>query len=295
MDEIVMNDELQGSKQYDNDDAQSARSDSRDEASRLGRNSGPFGGISRVIARVVGRPSRGGVRNAAMGIVLRPSGRMVVFAFVLLLVVSGVIGGPVEPATLLVWGERAAAQPWFVIGTVGVMALMFTVGLPGSLCLWLLAPFHPPWLATILLTVGGVLGAAGAYWFSSWVGQGWKPGRIGRRVMRLLSRQGGLLTQVALRVLPGFPHQVVNFGAGLLRLPRRRFVAATTIGLTVKWAVYASAVYGVTEVVIAGEASSAAEAVTTGEALQPGVLIPLVVLTALLLTGALVRRRISER
>lgn len=213
----------------------------------------------------------------------RPSRRASVFGLLLLLAAVVSIQGPFEVETLLQLGSRVAARPWFMLGAVLLMAVMTTIGLPGSVCLWLVAPFHPPWLATILLTIGGVGGAAGAYSFSSWLRSGWNPGRVGRKVMRLLSRQSDMLTQIALRVLPGFPHQIVNFGAGVLRLSRRRFLLAATIGLIMKWMVYASAVYGVTE------------AVSAGKVLHPGVLLPLAALTALLLTGALVRRRLATR
>ena len=213
----------------------------------------------------------------------RPSRRASVIGLLLLLAAVVSIQGPFEAETLLELGSGVATRPWFMLAAVLVMALMTTVGLPGSVCLWLVAPFHPPWLATILLTIGGVGGAAGAYSFSSWLRSGWNPGRVGRKVMRLLSRQSDMLTQIALRVLPGFPHQIVNFGAGALRLSRRRFLLAATIGLIMKWTVYASAVYGVTE------------AVSAGEVLHPGVLVPLAALTALLLTGALVCRRMTTR
>ncbi len=221
--------------------------------------------------------------RALVSIGWRPSSRALLLGLVLLLGVSVAIRGPVDAETLLRLGSSVAARPSFTAAAILAMALMLTVGLPGSVCLWLVAPFHPPWLATVLLTVGGVAGAAGAYSFSSWVGRRWTPGAVGQRVVDLLGRQGDLLTQIALRVLPGFPHQIVNFGAGLLSLPKLRFLIGAAVGLAVKWAVYASAVYGVTE------------AVTAGEVLHPGVIIPLLVLTALLLTGAVVRRRAAER
>ena len=60
---------------------------------------------------------------------------------------------------------------------------------------------------------------------------------------------GDLLTLLAMRMLPGFPHSVINFASGVLRLPMKTFVAATIVGLTIKWGVYATAMYGITDAI----------------------------------------------
>ena len=87
-----------------------------------------------------------------------------------------------------------------------------------------------------------------------------------------------LITDFA-SVRSGSSIQIV--AAGLLRLPLGTFLAAATIGLGVKWAVYASAIYG------------ALEAVESEEALSISVVLPLLALTVLLLVGAWVRRRVE--
>ncbi len=184
---------------------------------------------------------------------------------------------PSEPAELLRLAEQTATHPGFVVGTTVGMAALFTVGGPGTIGMWMLAPFHPPWSAVLFLTAGSVAGAAGAYTFSAWLGGAKRRHRQSNRMVRLLRDHGGLTTQVALRMLPGFPQQVISFSAGLLRLPRARFLAAAAIGHSIKWAVYGSALYGVTG------------AVAAGEALDLTRLLPLVGLTALMLAAAIVR------
>lgn len=168
-----------------------------------------------------------------------------------------------------------------IISVILVMAVTLALGLPGSIGLWLIAPFYTPLAATPMLIVGSVLGALGAYWLSARVGDRWTPKGLTRKIMRRLEQRSDFLTQCALRVLPGFPHSVVNYAAGLLRLPLGTFLLAATIGLGVKWAVYASAIYG------------ALEAVDSDEALGIGVVLPLLALTVLLLVGAWVRRRVE--
>jgi len=188
---------------------------------------------------------------------------------------------PVTLAELLDWGERITDRPLVIILIVVVVALLFTFGLPGSLGLWLIAPFQPPLEATLLLVVASVLGAAGAYLFAGHLHRDWQPGAFGARVIALLASRSDLLTQIALRVLPGFPHSVVNFAGGVLRLPLAGFLVAAVIGLGVKWAVYASAVHGLTDSL---EAGAAVDAQT---------LLPLLVLTVMLLVGAWARRRLG--
>ncbi|AHE98405.1 TVP38/TMEM64 family protein [Thioalkalivibrio paradoxus] len=185
-------------------------------------------------------------------------------------------------AVFLEWGDRIADQPWAMVGVVVLMAVLFSFALPGSLAFWLIAPFHPPLVSVAMLLAGSLPGALGAYFLSRRLGRQHAP-RGGERLLELLQRRGDLLTQTALRILPGFPHSVVNFAGGILRLPLGSFLLAALVGLAVKWGVYSSAVYG------------AVEAIETGEPLQLGTVLPLFALTALLLLGALARRRLDRR
>lgn len=181
------------------------------------------------------------------------------------------------------WAEEASNHPLTMLAVMLVMAVTLAVGLPGSIGLWLIAPFHPPWLATLMLIIGSAGGALGAYWLAARFRQNVVPRGLTKRVMDVMSQRGDALTQCAFRVLPGFPHSVINYAAGLLNLPVGTFIASAVIGLGIKWAVYASAIHG------------ALEAVETGDALSIDVILPLIALTLLLLLGAGVRRAVERR
>jgi uncharacterized membrane protein YdjX (TVP38/TMEM64 family) len=201
---------------------------------------------------------------------------------VLGLVAFGLIvgwSGRVDVTALLAWGDRVADRPAAIIAVIVIMAVLFTFALPGSLGLWVVAPFHPPPVAVAILLAGSVTGAAGGYAAARWLGAAWVAER-GGRVVSLLSRRGDLLTQCMLRVLPGFPHSVVNYASGMLGLPVGPYLLAAVLGLGVKWAVYASAVHG------------AAEALEEGDPLSADVLLPLFVLAAFLLVASRLRRRL---
>jgi len=195
------------------------------------------------------------------------------------LVVS--IWQPFSMEELMTWGRAAAANPLIVGAIVAAMILLFAFGLPGSFGLWLIAPFQTPLVATALLVTRSVLGALGAYAFSRRLRGDWKPNGFSGRIVELLSRRGGVMTQTALRILPGFPHSVINFAGGLLLLPLLAFTVSALIGLTVKWGVYATAVHGL------------ADALEKGETMQASTIYPLLALSALLLAGAWARSRLA--
>lgn len=198
-----------------------------------------------------------------------------------LLILAGSVLGALQPwgiDEMLAFGRDLASNPLFLAAVVLTMVVLFSFGLPGSLGFWLIAPFQEPLAATLLLLVGSVGGALGAYRFSSRLRGGWEPEGFSSRIVRLLSRQGGLMTQTALRILPGFPHSVLNFAGGVLGLRLSAFLGAATVGLAVKWGVYASAVHGLVE------------AVEAGDALDFRTLLPLLSLSVLLLVGATAKR-----
>ncbi|WP_417421978.1 VTT domain-containing protein [Halomonas sp.] len=170
-------------------------------------------------------------------------------------------------------------HPAVIAGVVLIMAITLAAGLPASIGLWLIAPFYPPLIATCLLTLGSVAGAFGGYQLAAHTSAAWQPKGLTLKIMKTLQDRSDLLTQCALRILPGFPHAMINFAAGLSRIPLTVFLLAATLGLSVKWAVYSSAIYG------------AIEAIEEGDALQFDVLMPLLALTLLLLVGAWFKRR----
>jgi uncharacterized membrane protein YdjX (TVP38/TMEM64 family) len=188
---------------------------------------------------------------------------------------------PFGAAELLDMGRQTAALPWLTAVVVLAMALMLSFGLPGSMCLWLIAPFQPPLIATLLLTAGSVGGALGAYAVSRQLRGSWQPAGFALRIVQLLEQHSDLLTQIALRMLPGFPHSVLNFAGGVLRLPLGVFTVSAVLGLAMKWAVYASAVHGVVD------------ALERGTAVQASTIAPLVLMSALLLTGTWAKRRVG--
>ncbi len=189
---------------------------------------------------------------------------------------------PILLSDLLEWGQWLTAHPAMLALLLLAMVLMFTFALPASIFVWLVAPFHPPVVAVLILLTGSVLGAVSAYAFARRLGRDWKLGHNAQRVTAFLSRRSDLATQCALRILPGFPHSVVNYAGGMLRLPLTGFVLAAVIGLSIKWGVYATAIH------------RGVGALERGELVDAWDVLPLVILALLLLLGAWARRRLER-
>lgn len=112
-----------------------------------------------------------------------------------------------------------AGQWWVAPALAPLQVLLFTVGLPGSALLWLVAPLYAPIAATARLTGGGRAGALAAYGFAH-AFSGASLARLqARHGYRILQRDRDVLLLCALRLAPGLPHSVLDCAAGVQRLP----------------------------------------------------------------------------
>lgn len=136
-------------------------------------------------------------------------------------------------------------EHWLLMVIVLILyqVILFMFALPGSTALWLVAPIYPPVMAVIILTTGGLLGGIGAYFFSRHLGENWQQRIRQHRIFHSLEQRGDALTLLSLRILPGFPHSVINYAAGMLRLPLLQFCLTAIIGLGIKNAIYCVAIY----------------------------------------------------
>jgi uncharacterized membrane protein YdjX (TVP38/TMEM64 family) len=209
--------------------------------------------------------------------------RLVILVLLLTAGLGLTLWQPAFLETLLEQSREFADLPWAPVILIALQATLLSLALPGSLLLLVVAPLYPPLMAAGLLTAGAVLGALGAYNVSRWAGPDRRVGAGSRRIMSLLAERGDFLTQMVLRVMPGFPHSVINYGAGILGLPLGSFLAAAALGLSVKWFVYSAAIHALVE------------AGAEGEPLGMRTVTPLLLLAALLAAGAMVRQWLLRR
>lgn len=210
-----------------------------------------------------------------------------------LVVVVMLLGIGLERAGILDWRAGVAlaqgyAGNWWLAPAVAlVTAGLFSAGLPGSLMVFVAGILFPPTVAAPVFVAGGVVGALGAYSLARGVGRG-RGGSAEHkepdgRLLRLLARRSDFATLLAVRVAPSFPHSAINLAAGLLGVPRARFLASSALGLAIKGTLYVSAIH------------QAAGAATMEGAVSWRTILPLIGLALLLLLGPLLLRRLRER
>lgn len=172
-----------------------------------------------------------------------------------------------------------AGHWWLAPGLALATAALFAAGLPGSLMVWIAGILFPPQIAVPVLVAGGLAGALGAAELARVAVATGRRAEGDGRLLRLLARRSNFATLLAVRVTPGFPHSAINFAAGVLQVPRARFLASTALGLALKSAFYATAIH------------RAARLATLDDAISWSTVAPLVGLALLLLAGPpLVRR-----
>lgn len=135
---------------------------------------------------------------------------------------------------------------WLILILIMLQAIMFTFALAGSFFLWIAAPLYPPAMATFILAAGGTLGGVGAYLFSRRLTDDWIEKIENSHTYRLLHKQDNFFTLFALRVFPAFPHSLVNYSSGILKVKISHFIIAAILGISIKSYMYSKVIYSAT-------------------------------------------------
>lgn len=135
---------------------------------------------------------------------------------------------------------------WLIVVLILLQALLFTFALAGSFFLWIAAPLYPPAMATFILTAGGTLGGITAYYFSRRLTDQWVERIEHSHVYKILQKQGNFFALFALRVFPAFPHSLVNYSSGILKVKLSHFISAAILGISLKSYIYSEVIYKAT-------------------------------------------------
>lgn len=187
--------------------------------------------------------------------------------------------GLFEWRQVLQWARGYGQHWWLAAALILLQIVLFMFALPGSTLIWVVAVLYPPVPATLMLVTGATMGGMAGYLFARRLAASRLAQLRNNRGFILLQRHGDFLTLCALRVMPGFPHSIINYGAGILGLPLGRFLAAAVLGLSVKAFLLSSAIH---HTLGAAEPSQLA---------WRDIVLPLVLLALLLLLARLIQRR----
>ena len=179
-----------------------------------------------------------------------PSRRWPIF-FLLFLITSGLLLHYIDALDwrqALEWAREYTQYWWLAPVLVGLQIVFFMFALPGSMFLWVATLLYPPVSATIILVAGSSLGGLAAYMFSRTLAAPWKKRIQQNQIFHTLKARGDFITLLALRIMPGFPHSVINYSSGILHIPVSQFLITAIIGLTCKTYLYARVIYQATEI-----------------------------------------------
>ena len=174
-------------------------------------------------------------------------------------------------------------QWWLVLVLILLQAIMFTFALAGSFFLWIAAPLYPPTMATFILAAGGTLGGIGAYFFSQRLTDEWIQKIENSHAYKLLHKQDNFFALFALRVFPAFPHSLVNYSSGILKVKLSHFIAAAFLGIGIKSYIYAEVIY------------SAATTASLDALMDISTYGPLVLLSLLTLIGVFLKYKMTGK
>jgi len=140
----------------------------------------------------------------------------------------------VDVGALADWLDHLAGAPWAVPLMLAAFVVAGSLGFPITVLIAATAVAFPP-LPGFALAFGGSMGAAAAsYGLGVLLGRGSVRRLLGQRAERFaawLCRRG-LITMIAVRVLPVAPFAFINVAAGAMHVRFRDYALGTLIGMT---------------------------------------------------------------
>ncbi len=126
--------------------------------------------------------------------------------------------------------EAGLLAPVVFVGAYALLTVALAPGSVGSAAAGLL---FGPVLGTVVTVIGATIGATAAFFLGRWLGRDAVRSIAGGGADRVDGFIGAspLKSVLALRLLPVLPFNLVNYGAGLTRLPARDYVLGTAVGI----------------------------------------------------------------
>jgi len=193
------------------------------------------------------------------------------------------LSGLLEPEKIINAARQYSDQWWIGLLLIIVQIILFTFALAGSLFLWVVAALFTPLTGSLVLAAGAALGGVTAYLFSQRLTDEWINKIENSKAYSLLHKNDNFFMLLALRIMPAFPHAVINYSSGILKVNLMAFVVASFLGVALKSYVFIKVI------------QQAASSGSLYDLLDFWVLAPLVITSLVLFVGVLiVNRKINK-
>jgi uncharacterized membrane protein YdjX (TVP38/TMEM64 family) len=170
-------------------------------------------------------------------------------------------------------------RPLAALIIIATMTVAWTFALPASIFFFVTPFFFPPLLSAGIICSGCAAGTTMGYVVARFAGGPWVERFRDSRPVKFLEVHSSFLSIFAVRVFPSSPHGLLNYGAGMLRIPFFKFLAATMCGVGIKAILYSAAI------------SSNLEARSIQDALTWQTLTILLILAILAIAGHTLQRK----
>jgi len=210
------------------------------------------------------------------------------YKFIVLLILVG-LGlalqqtGAIDLEGLIIFARQYADRWWLGVLLVVIQTVLFTFAMAGSSIVWITAAIFTPVTSTAIIASGTTLGGIFAYLFSERLSEEWTQKIKFSRIYQLLQKESNFFTLFALRLMPGFPHSVINYSCGILKTRLINFIPAAIAGTAIKTYVYSLVIYNATT----------PEALTS--TIDLSTVWPLLVLSLLILAAVFVKRYLRNK
>ncbi len=207
-------------------------------------------------------------------------------AILITLVALGIflqLSGLVDYEQLILLSRKYADQWWLAVLLVLIQTIMFTFAAAGSSMIWITGILFTPVTSTLVITAGTTLGGISAYVFSAHLSEEWITRVEQSGIYRLLQKESGFPVLFALRLMPGFPHSVINYSGGILKIRLPVFIASAMLGTAAKTYVYSVLLYNATS---PGAVTAAIDLSTVW---------PLLAFSLLILSSVLLKRLLRKK
>jgi len=154
--------------------------------------------------------------------------------------------GTIDLEALIILARQYADRWWLGVLLVVIQTVLFTFAMAGSSLVWITAAIFTPVTSTTIIASGTTLGGIFAYLFSERLSEEWTQKIKFSQIYQLLQKESNFFTLFALRLMPGFPHSVINYSCGILKTRLIHFIPAAIAGTAIKTYVYSLVIYNAT-------------------------------------------------